>query len=264
MKKNKGNTSIGVELDRQAWHKREAAKVITDYSRMLESPKEKHKVVMMTELHWDQGITRVQTEKGQELERSNISDKLGAAVSKREEIKELAITYDLKFLPAEKFLCPERREYELTTMLSDFMEERKIDNNAFSKNNFYILADERHFIQRQVDIDDDIGVFVFYLPPKQTDNFVRVNNIGNGELTFKRYLRGWRRKEALNGIIHAVASTFAIAMPILGLITGGSFWRSFTASILFCLLAGVAVIHGSKKKGGFTMHTWNKVPPMDE
>lgn len=262
MKKNRGNTSIGVELDRQAWHKRKAANVITDYSRMLESPKEKHKVAMMTELRWNQGITRVQTEKGQELERSSISDRLGAAVSKRDEIKELAITYDLKFLPAEKFLCPERREYELTTMLSDFMEERNIDNNAFSKNNFYVLADERYFIQRQIDIDDDIGVFVFYLPPKQPDNYVRVNNIGSGELTFRRYLRGWRRKEPLNGIIHAVVSTFAIALPIFGLITGGGFWRSFIASTLLCTLAGIAMIHGSKKKGGFTTYTWDKVPPM--
>ena len=227
MKKNKGDTSIGLELDRSAFFKRESVKVITDYSRMLASPKEQHKVRMMNDLGWDQGITRTQTELGEERERSSVGEDLKAAVSKIEEIRDIAITYDLKFLTADQFMCPERREYELTTMLSDFMDKRGIDNNAFSKNNFFILADKKYFTERHIDIDDEIGVFIFYRPPKHTENFVRVDSIGNGTLSFQRYLRGWRKKEAINAVIHRCITTFIIAFPLFGLITGGSFFKSF-------------------------------------
>lgn len=264
MKKNKGNTSIGVELDRSAFHKRESVKIITDYTRMLESPKEQHKVRMMDELGWNQGITRTQTELGEEKERSTVSNSLKAAVSKMEEIREIAVTYDLKFLEATRFLCPERREYELTTLLSDFMEERGIDNNAFSKNSFFILADEKYFVERQMDIDDEVGAFVFYRPPKQNDNFVRVNNIGNGELSFSRYMRGWRKKEAVNSIIHSFVTAFIIAFPLFGLITGGSIIKSFIASTLIGGLACGFLIHSFKRKGGFTPSTWNKKVEKDQ
>jgi len=260
MKKNKGNTSVGIELDRQAYHKREATKVITDYSRMLESPKERHKVSMMKELNWDQSVSRVQAEKGEELERSSVADSLRAPVSKRDEIRQIAVDYDLKFLPAYQFRCPEKREYELTTMLSDFMEERGIDNNAFSKNNFFILADEKYFINHQIDIDDEVGAFVFYVPPKQRDNFVRVNNIGNGELSYKRYLRGWRRKEVINAILHSTIVTFAIAFPLFGLLSGGSFFKAFLCSFLACVAAVANVFRIQKQRGGVTHETWDKTP----
>lgn len=259
MKKNKGNTSVGIELDRQAYHKREATKVITDYSRMLESPKERHKVSMMKELNWDQSVSRVQAEKGEELERSSVADSLRAPVSKRDEIRQIAVDYDLKFLPAYQFRCPEKREYELTTMLSDFMEERGIDNNAFSKNNFFILADEKYFINHQIDIDDEVGAFVFYVPPKQRDNFVRVNNIGNGELTFKRYMRGWRRKEAVNTIIHSFVVAFAISLPLFGLITGGRLFESALCSILMSVTAVAIMLRLQRDRGGVTHETWDKM-----
>ena len=258
MKKNKGNTSIGLELDRQAYHKREASQVITDYSRMLESPKERHKVGMMRELNWDQAITRVQTEKGEEIERTSVSDSLKAPVSKLDEIQDIAVSYDLKFLPADKFRCPEKREYEMTSLLSDFMEERGIDNTAFSKHNFFILADERYFLSRQVDIDDEVGVFIFYRPPKQTQNFVRVDSIGSGRLTFSRYLRGWRHKDLANYILHGALVTFAVAFPLLTLLSGGSFWKPLIGSVIICALPCVAAFNAMKKRGGPSLETWNK------
>lgn len=263
MKQNKGRTNVNIELDRVAFHKQEAVKVVTDYSRLLASPKEQKKVAVMRGLHWDQGITRTEQELGREKDRSTVMSALQHnAVSKRQEIKDIAVTYDLKFLPASKFMCPEKKEHELATMLTDFMENKNLDNNAFSfANHFYVLADERYFVKHCMDIDDEIGAFIFYLPPKQDENFVRVGNCGDGELTFKRYIRGWRRKEPLNGIIHASSSAFLVSFPLFGLLSGGSIGAAFVCSLLISALAAVALIHGAKKKGGFSSHTWDHLPP---
>ncbi len=265
MNKRRGGTRVNIELDKAAFQKRESANIITDFSRLLESPKEQHKVKMMTELKWDQGIKRTQAQKGEEVERNSIMNSLHSTVAKLDEIRDIAVTYDLKFLCATAFLCPEKREYEMTSMLSDFMEERKIDNNAFSKNSFYILADERYFTERCVDIDDEIGVFIFYLPTKKDGNFVRVNYLGDDNLTWQRWFRGWRRKEAFNACVHVACTAFVISFPVFGILTGGGMIRSFFASLMISVLSCFLFIHGTKKsKGGFTAHTWNKLPPSQQ
>jgi len=264
MKKNKGNTSVNVELARSAYHNQANARQITDTSRLLESPEHKEKVALMRAMKWDQALTRTETLIGNERERSDIMKALDHNdVSKLEEIQEIAVTYGLKFLPAPAFKCPERYELHLSSLIVDFLREKKIEQNGYSKNSFYIMADEKYFLSRQMDIDDEVGVFVFYHPPKGENNYLRVEQIGSGELTFMRYLKGWKEKEPLNGIFHSSALTFFCSLPVFALLSI-SFFKAF---ILSCLLAAGAAswfIHKMRKKGGFNSHTWNKLPMDNE
>ncbi len=259
MKKNKGNTSISRELDRAALYKQATAKQITDTSRLLESPEHKKRVQLMRDLKWDQTITRVETMVGSERERSDLMQKLGHTdVSKLEEIEEIAVTYGLKFLPAKKFLCPERCEDRMSSLIDYFLKEKGI-SNGYSESAFYILADPRYFLKRQYDINDEIGAHIFYLPPKETQNYLRVDSFGEGRLTLWRYMRGWRQKEPLNGIFHVAVVTFFSALPVFYLMTSG-FVKAFLFSVVATVGACYLFIDAMKKKGGFSTHTWNQDP----
>ena len=218
MKKNKGNTSVIRELDRVANNNQFSASVVTDVSRLLESPEQKDKAKLMKDFGWDQVITRTQAFLGNEKDRKNVMTLFNhTSVSKRDEIKELATTYGLKFLPVTSFICPEKYEMELATVIIDFMKSKGLDYTQHSKNNFFVLADECYFRERQMDILDKIGVFIFYRPPKDETNFLRVDHIGTGELTFGRYLKGWSSKSMANAFIHSALMMFFITFPFFAL-----------------------------------------------
>lgn len=260
MKQNKGGTSVGRELDRSIYHNQSSVHRITDVSRLLDSPEQMNKVRLMRELQWDKGITRTETLMGNERERSDLMKELDHnSVSKLSEIREIAVTYGLKFLPAKKFLCPEKHEIELASLIVEFLTTKNISQTDYSKESFYVLADEKYFIKQQTSIDDEIGVFVFYHPPKAGDNYLRVDQIGDGELTLWRYLKGWRRREPLNGIFHTSVVTFFGSLPVFSLMTT-SFIKAFFLSLLSAGAAAALFIRGMRQRGGFTSLTWNKEP----
>lgn len=257
MKKNKGNTNVNLELDRSASYNQFSAKQITDVSRLLESPDSKVKVQLMRDLKWDQTLTRTEALIGNEKERSDLMKAFDhGSVSKIDEIKEIAVTYGLKFLPATVFKCPERHELELATMIANFLLNKKIDHTGFSKNSFYILADEKYFVKRQGEINDEVGAFIFYKPPKDKENFLRVDYIGDGELTFRRYLKGWSTRNAKNAISHAAILAFLVALPIFSAI---GFFQAVILALVFALLSAALVHWDSEKKGGFNETMWDKI-----
>lgn len=256
MKKNRGNTNVTRELDRVASYKQFNASMVTDVSRLLESPEHKNKVRLMRELKWDQSLTRTETMLGDEKERSDLMAMFDhGSVSKLEEIKDVAVTYGLKFLPATTFKCPERYEMELVSLIAEFLKSKKIDYTDHSKNNFFVLADQRYFVERRMDIDDKVGVFVFYRPPKDKTNFLRVDHIGEGELSFWRYLKGWSAKNMTNAFLHYGLTMFFLTFPFFAFFGVGK-------AVVYSLLAasvGIFVTYkGAEMKGGYNMQTWDK------
>jgi hypothetical protein len=261
MQKNRGNTSVVRELDRAARNNQFSASVVTDVSRLLESPEQKDKVRLMRELGWDKVITRTETFLGKEKERTNLMEKFSStSVSKIEEIRDVAVTYGLKFLPATRFLCPEQFEMELASMIMDFHKNHGLDYSDHSKNNFFVLADESYFKSRRLNIDDDIGVFIFYRPPKEESNFLRVDHIGTGQLSFWRYLKGWSGKNMTNSLVNAGLLLFFITFPFFALFGVA---KAFILSLIAATAGVFLEYKKAEKRGGFNIDTWNMEPKMD-
>lgn len=258
MKKNKGNTSVIRELDRAASYKQFEASLVTDVSRLLESPDSKDKTSLMKDFGWDQVITRTQALIGNEKDRMTVMEMFAdTSVSKKDEIKDIAVTYGLKFLSAPLFKCPEKYELEMAIMITEFMKKRGLEYTQHAKNNFFILADEVYFKKRKVDIDDKIGIFIFYRPPKDDDNFLRVDHIGTGELTFWRYCKGWRKKNEFNAYIHAGMVSFFSTFPFFAFYGIG---KAILLSALSATLGIWATRSIAERVGGFFQQTWNKEP----
>ncbi len=257
MKKRRGNTTIQRELDNRSWNNQSNARgVITDHARLLADPREKAKVDFMREIKWNQGLTRTEALVGNEKERSELMQVFDHGdVSKLEEIRDIAVSYRLKFLPAERFMCPEKYELTLAGIITEFAEKKGVE---LVKNNFHILADEKYFLERQTEIDDKIGVVIFYRPPKDENNFLRVDHIGDGELTQYRYWMGWAESSPISAGINAAVMGF-----FGGFVLGG-FLLGDLKSIIIGFIAAAATVYlanayMTKQKGGYGSHTWNKL-----
>ena len=258
MSKNK-DTSIAIELARASARKAVQASTITDSARLLDSPERQAQVRIMREMGWNQGLSRAEAIMGSEKERGSLVAAFNHGdVAKIEEIRGIAVDYDLKFRPANEFKCPERHEETMASMISSFLISKSIEVNAWSPNNFYILADERHFKKQQNDIDDEVGAVLFYKPPKDDNNYLRVDQFGEGKLSSARYRRGWSRQNPKNFAIHCGVRSFVIALPLWTL-AFLSFQSGVVAALVSAIAATSVAIYVFEKDGVFVREKWKTI-----
>lgn len=251
-------TNITTELERILVRNSSQADQIMDANRILMSPEYLADREIMNSLEWNKGLKRVEAITSREKERNAFSEEYHESAYRLDEIGQIAVDYDLKFLKAAFFKCPEKRESELAGLIREYLHRNNIENNTFSADRFYILADPQYFEKYCSDIDNKVGIILFYHPTKGNDHFFRVAQIGSGELDFKRRLRAWKKKDPINAGIHSFVLGFLAALLLLALMKMSLIPTVFLGLLAAATYTGLITFKFGKNKS-FLKEAWNKL-----
>lgn len=231
LKRGRSNTTVSEELDKELINNNATADVILDTTRMLMSPEAVAKRDIMKSLGWDSNLKRVEGIISAKKERDEYSQFENAYSI--EEIEKIAKAYDLKFMKAEHFKCPHSREDDLADIINQFMTDNNIEYSMHEMAKIHILCDESYFKSRKSDIDNKLGILIFYEPSRDAEFFTKVGSFGEGELDFSRFYRGWRNASHGNKFLHNFIVGFSVALIPMAFMFG------FGLSVAFSMIAGL-------------------------
>lgn len=175
-------------------------------------------------------FNRIEEIRGEMLDLENIEKKFGGKVYKISQIEELAIDYNLRFLPSKRYTGS--FDNEVTKKIKEFAHETNtsIDNYSLS-NYFYILApknmftltDEKYVTKKQLD------PALFYRI--DNDHFRLIHKWGD-DFTIFRLLSGFRFRSWWAHQIFNTIMVLPVVTFILGLMFGphhvSNHWLSIT------------------------------------
>lgn len=260
LKRGRSNTTIAEELDKELINNNATSEVILDSTRMLMSPEAAAKREIMKSLGWDSNLKRAENLISIRKERDEFSQ--FDNVYSIGEIEKIAKAYDLKFMKAEYFKCPNSREDELGDIINEFMSQNNIEYSRHEKAKLYILCDQSYFKSRKSDIDQDLGILIFYQPERNSDFFIKVGSFGEGKLTFNRYYKGWKNSSSANKFIHNFIVGFGVALMPMAFIVG--FGASVAASMLAGALYALISVRHSFSNGELGINSWREIEGINK
>ncbi|MEK6829102.1 MAG: hypothetical protein AABY15_03165 [Nanoarchaeota archaeon] len=165
----------------------------------------------------DHQIRHVETAKGIEIERTQFEKEYGDSVFTRDEIKDICIKYDLRFLPSNRFRG--RLDTQISYKLKEFIEKNPSVGNY--SNDFYIIAPSNAFElnDRPAKPFITIDPILVYKLPKE-DKYVYVHKWGR-DFTILRRLRGMFLESRASMWTFAASFWIVMLSAILGLSFNG-------------------------------------------
>ena len=141
-------------------------------------------------------IEKAETKRGLAIEKKKMEDQYEGRVYSEQEIKELCLDYNLKFLKAKSYKG--RIDMEIGVKIRHFFEKNTL-NTAADNNKFFIMAPPKAFNLMDFPVPPvAIDPILFY----RTENgsYTLVHKWGN-EFTIFRLISGWIWRNPLNTLI---------------------------------------------------------------
>lgn len=211
-------------------------------------------------------FAKIETLHGKQLELEKLEGLYEGKVFTRNQIKDLAVNYKLRFLRAKYYTGSFDRE--VAGKIKEFAKNTNspVDNWSLQEN-YYILAPENNFnLKEKIHIyKKELDPAIFY---KIDDNHFRLIHKWGSDFTILRLLNGFRWKNFMSHWLFNTAMVLPFMCLIFAVILPVAFVSSFP--LLFCtitFIASVIVAHlvwGQAKiddwdiiKGCFTPHNWD-------
>lgn len=185
----------------------------------------------------DSHVAHVENQRGVEIERQEFEKTYEGHVFTRDEIKDLCMKYDLRFLETRHFIG--KIDTVLGPKLKHFIEARKHEIGNYSQD-FFIMAPEDAFQLEDMPRKPprNIDPVLLYRIPR-TDKFVFVHKWGK-DFTFWRRFRGIFFKSVMNMKLITWAASYLICATALPMVVPT--YVGMTVDLLFHLfIAGVAI-----------------------
>lgn len=185
----------------------------------------------------DAHLSYAEKQKGVEIERQEFEKDYEGHVFTMDEIKDMCLKYDLRFLSTRYFVG--KIDTVLAPKVKRFIEARKNEIGNYSSD-FYVMAPEDAFQLEDMPkrIPRNIDPVLLYRIPR-TDQFVFVHKWGK-DFTLWRRLRGIFFKSVMNMKLMTWAALYLICSSILPLTT--SSYVGTNVDILFHgIVAGLAL-----------------------
>lgn len=149
-------------------------------------------------------IIKAETARGLGIERQNLEEKYEGKVYMIDEIKNLCLDYDLRFLNTEHFKG--HIDTEIGYKVKSFFDKHKLNENYDNKM-FYILAPKKAFNLEDRPKPPPVDPILFYRPNRNEQKYLMVHQWGN-DFTILRLIKG---------LMVRTAWSYYFSMSILGL-----------------------------------------------
>lgn len=202
--------------------------------KSLLSHEEAREREILATLGVDSCVKQYEDKKASYLERQDLKKKFSTEVFHIDQIKNVCVDYDLRFLPSKLFKG--WIDTELGPKVKRFLSDKKITDYDL-ENSFYIMAPAKQFNLAEIDsVPKQYDPLLFYRIEDQ--NYCLVHQWGT-DLSDLRYLFAFRKKSFFHSQIHLFFVLFFFIMCLLGFFAIASL--------------GAALIIGLVAATGFTL-----------
>jgi hypothetical protein len=257
--------SIEKELEKKAQKEKTIFDPVKEVKLLMES-NDMEKARILRGLSNNSQFSRVEKMVGKQLDLERLENSYDGRVYTIEQIKDLCIDYNLRFLEAKRFTG--NFDVEVAGKILEFANKTKTPIDDFSlRNNFYVMApekmfalkDEKHITKKQLD------PAIFYRIDNQ--HYKLIHKWGN-DFTIFRLLQGFRFRSWWH---HQWFNTVMV-LPIFMLVVGAIFSAKtfFDYPISLTLLSGTLSFlfayfrwgwgkhdEDDQIDGFFNLHNWN-------
>ena len=178
---------------------------ITDTTRLLQAESINNQRKILEEYEWDQDLKEISDGRGKNLDRETEETAFKDRVYYEEEIKEVAMDFNLRFLPVKNMLWQNTDfKYELVKKIEEYC--GKLRNSSgldYESDRFYALAIAEDFeIEGQTKPKSkEPRLILFYETDKDKGTFVQVQTWGSTQYTSARYIQSWGMQRPANAWI---------------------------------------------------------------
>ncbi|MGK7395007.1 MAG: hypothetical protein ACNS62_10555 [Candidatus Cyclobacteriaceae bacterium M3_2C_046] len=185
-----------------------------DVAKQLLAHDESREREILGKMGIDSCVKQYEDKKSTYLEKLNLIKKFGNDVFHIDQIKNMCVDYDLRFLPTQYFRG--LIDTELGTKMRNFMEHNKI-NDYDLEHKFFIMAPTRQFEIQEVEIQtNQYDPLMFY--KIDDEHYYLVHQWGK-ELNPLRYISAFRKRSFFHSQIHYLAVSFVVILAVLGLVS---------------------------------------------
>lgn len=228
--------SLGDELNKQKQDTKSKATSYAKQTQLLLTAGTDEEANALRVLGLDDDIRTAQRRVGNEIDREKIEEEYGLDAYTEEEIKNLCIKYDLRFLSSQYYKG--ELDSELAAKLNQFI--KKHPEVGDSSNSFYVIASGENFdlYERNATSRKSSNPILLYQIPKEK-KYVIIHQWGKGFGFFRR-LRGYFFESYWNMMTVGTSFYTFILSFILGTLFGG-FTGMWFQYLNFIWIVGVSV-----------------------
>jgi hypothetical protein len=218
---------LTVQLDKELKEKKQAIDKVLDANTALQEIKllmngdSQEDLRIANGLGKQHTIVKAQNEIGKKLELEKLDDSFDGAVYTIDQIKALAIRYNLRFLSSQLFTST--IEVQAIAKIKEFAKKTNtsIDDYLIQKK-FFILAPEKCFelVEDKLPKTKYPDPALFY---KIDETHYKLIHKWGVDFSVTRLLQGFKWSSAGNWFLHRLGISFPIAALILSLVTSGMF-----------------------------------------
>lgn len=209
----------------------------TDDSRMLKQLEEVKSLLLREEnrereilsaLGVDSCVQQYEDKQSVYLEKQSLKKKYATDVFHVDQIKDLCIEYDLRFLSSR--LYKGWIDNELGLKVKKFVDQHKISEYDLDTS-FYIMAPEKQFELKNIEIaPKEYDPLLFY---KIDDEHYTLVHQWGSDLNGLRYITAFRKRSFRHSQIHLFFVLFAAIMAVLGFFAIATIWSALFIGVIF-------------------------------
>lgn len=242
---------------------------ILDTTRLLAEESIVNQRKILKELQWDEDLIEISKGRGKNIDREAEEESFKDRVYYEDEIKEVAMDFNLRFLPVKHMLWQNTDfKYELVQEISSYLSRlANSDNIDHESRKFYALAISEDFeIEGQKKPKSkEPRLILFYKTDDEKNTFVQVKTWGSTRYSTSRYIKSWGLQGVYNAWISRgvwftggafILNAILLSWPILPLLIFSAFF-GFGASFVYVLSQVKRSRDGEYYL--FNSQRWNKI-----
>jgi len=209
----------------------------TDEARMLKQLEEAKSLLLREEnrerellsaLGVDTCVQQYEDKRAAYVERQSLKQKYATDVFHIDQIRDLCVDYDLRFLPSR--LYKGWIDSELGLKVRKFVKKHNLSDYDLD-DSFYIMAPAKQFELKSIELaPKEYDPLLFY--KIDDENYTLVHQWGS-ELNGLRYISAFRKRSFFHSQIHLFFILFAINMAVLGFFAITSIASALIISLIF-------------------------------
>jgi len=243
---------------------------ITDTTRLLAQDSINNQRKILEEYSWDQDLKDISKGRGKNIDRESEEGAFNDRVYYKDEIKEVAMDFNLRFLPVRNILWQNTDfKYELVKEIEQYCNRLRNSSGIDQESDrFYALAIAEDFeVEGQKKPKSkEPRLILFYETDKEKGTFVQVKTWGSTRYTAARYIKSWGMQRPSNAWLSRgvwwtgglfLLNCLLLPWSLLGLLLFSGL-LGFGISFL-TVLAQVKQSQDKSGKYSFNSERWNKM-----
>lgn len=177
-------------------------------------------------------IIKAEESRGLKIERASLENQFKTQAYTIEEIRSLAIDYDLKFLSTKSFRGS--IDTRISAKLAEFFDGNNL-NDMDDTERFYLLAPKKAFNFSNKENPKPINPILFYRPNRGDNKYLIIHQWGN-EFTMFRLLRGLMKRNLFTLFLSGYVIGFLVVNIFMSMMGNYNIRADIATSFLFGFL----------------------------